>query len=445
MTIFQELWKIDQRQNGCSVSLKNDQGSWINPDADVLMDEQVKSGGTANKDLAEKPLFHKVSQNKLDLPTYKKFMKLLNNYIVNNRLEEDISAAERTEIFEFFDAAFETEVMKKAKHYIEDISERTLTNEYLQEKMFDIWFKLYTNYYNGRSTHYCSGFEHVFVGEGKYNFRRSLADVRGTISGYHNWVKFYLDENVRGIVNYLGYQYGLHGNDGPDNPNVVTLQMAWNHIDIEGNLKAQLFKRKGGFFVGTSPECEFAMGTVAFFENQVGLFSGDKRSVVINGERYDLVLYRNTLQGGGRGNYIRSFFPIYLGDYSNNGASNESNTVVVPVKNLTNNGDIIITEALINPRGEDSNNEWVKIKNNTDRDISLNNWQLQDKVGRGQTLTSNIEAGKELVINIRRNNANSMQLGNGGGIISIFNPNGRRVSSVRYKRAKSGITYKFED
>lgn len=34
--------------------------------------------------------------------------------------------------------------------------------------------------------------------------------------------------------------------------------------DMRGNIVAEVFKKKGGFFVGPSPECEIAMATVAY-------------------------------------------------------------------------------------------------------------------------------------------------------------------------------------
>ena len=55
----------------------------------------------------------------------------------------------------------------------------------------EIWFTPYTRY---RSVLGSSGFEHVFVGEVK----------DGKVSGFHNWVSFYKEEQ-EGDLNYLGY------------------------------------------------------------------------------------------------------------------------------------------------------------------------------------------------------------------------------------------------
>merc|ERR1712039_944242 len=64
--------------------------------------------------------------------------------------------------------------------------------------VYNAWF---SNYRLGKKGPVASsGFEHVFVGEEKYDHRRH----KSVISGFHNWIQFYLEEK-RGNVNYLGY------------------------------------------------------------------------------------------------------------------------------------------------------------------------------------------------------------------------------------------------
>ena len=57
------------------------------------------------------------------------------------------------------------------------------------------------------------------------------------------------------------------------------------------------------------------MGTVAYYESLANYkFNKEKRRITINGAIYDLALYRNIQQDGSRGDRIRSFYPVYLGE-----------------------------------------------------------------------------------------------------------------------------------
>ena len=60
-----------------------------------------------------------------------------------------------------------------------------------KEYLNQIWMG---NYNRGGGIQSSSGFEHIFLGEKDGT----------TIQGYHNWIKYYLDE-LKGKINYLGY------------------------------------------------------------------------------------------------------------------------------------------------------------------------------------------------------------------------------------------------
>ncbi|MEQ8382059.1 MAG: hypothetical protein RH949_06785 [Coleofasciculus sp. A1-SPW-01] len=76
-TIYQLLWEHDENQ--FSVSPRNSSGDWENPNADILLDEQVKAAGQREIDLATHPLFHTVNEAKLfdKDRTYSSFIQLL--------------------------------------------------------------------------------------------------------------------------------------------------------------------------------------------------------------------------------------------------------------------------------------------------------------------------------------------------------------------------------
>ena len=451
MEIYQQIWENDENQ--FSVSARNNQGGWDNEDADILLDEQVKASGKRDIDLASHPLFHRVNENKLfdESATYVSFINLLDNYAIRSVDPEFTSEEEAAEQQKFLSLIIKTKPMQIAREYINQEFEENLSEKQFQQKLYRLWFELYTNYFKGKSTDYCSGFEHVFVGEGKFNLQAgNKKENFGKISGYHSWVKFYLDEkNQR--VNYLGYKYDLRGEDGAANPNVVTLQQIQNVTNMRGEVISRLFKKKGGFFVGPSPECEIAIATVAFYESVYGKIQ-DKRRATINGATYDLVIYRNTNPNGSRGDFIRSFFPIFLRLEELDGREKpqieEPETappVINPIElNLKNDGVIVITSALPNPRGVDDGDEWVELQNNTNQTIDLTGWQLLDKLDRPQPLKGTIAANAVKRFYVTRSHPNMMQLTNKSGLISLQDAQSNLIATVKYSRARSEEIIRFK-
>ena len=307
--IYQQIWNSDRHK--LSVSHRDRQGKWLNPKAEILIDEQVAAFGRRDLDLARSPLFARIDETKFQtIPSYISFIKLLDNYRFDNQKSEIVTKLEQAEIEQFIRNICQSDPMQLARAYISRELNIKLSISEFERQLTSIWFDLYTNYFGNYAVKDASAFEHIFVGEGIYDRNNNSQDF---ISGYHSWIKFYLDERDR-RVNYLGHNYKLQGDIGTENPYVVTLQMV-----LKDNLtqdKRQLFKKQGCFFVGTSPECEIAMGTVAYYEHLHlcdRKFIKDKRRTAINGAVYDLVLYRNIEPDGSRGDRIRSFYPIYLG------------------------------------------------------------------------------------------------------------------------------------
>lgn len=445
--IYQKIWEGDRHQ--FSVSPRNKAGEWENANADILLDEQVKSSGNRHLDLATRPLFYKVNEERFQLPTYRCFIGLLDNYVVNARDSEEMSEEEEEEINQFLDAILDTEPMAIALNYIRDDLKTQLSLGEFRASLFRLWFQLYTNYYGGKSTNHASGFEHVFVGEGKYNNRFGGEENAGKISGYHSWIKFYLDEKSQ-RVNFLGYKYDLEGEQGPNNPNVVTLQMEWLHRDIYGDPIATLFKKKGCFFVGPSPEGEMAMGTVMFYESLMGRLRSDRRRTTINNATYDLILFRNTNPNGSRGDFIRSFFPIFIGSEMPSPGSKppqEDRTQIIPISNntaLKNDGEIAIVATLPNPAGSDEGREWVELKNVTEAPIDLAGWEIRDRLGRPDPLDGIIEPQQVIRFTVTRSSPRSMQLTNKPGTISVWDRQSNQVAAVKYSKPKSGQVIAFE-
>jgi poly(U)-specific endoribonuclease len=441
--IYQAIWTEDEHR--FSVSARKSDGSWDNPGANILLDEQVKAAGSRQIDLATNPLFFQVDFDKMDdSPLYQSFIRLLDNYAVHFRDPEIGSPAEDAEIDRFLDLVMASRPMVIAFGHISGVLVPDMTPEQFVADLRTMWFEVYTNFYRGKSTHFCTGFEHVFVGEGKYKKSANAAAEKGEISGYHSWVKFALDE-INSRVDYLGYKYDL-GGPGPQNPHVVTLQMLWNHQDMSGNLVAELFKSKGGFFVGCSPACEMALATVAFYEGHLGLLSNQKKRVKLGDGTFDLVMYHETTQEGGLGDHIRSFYPVYLGE----GASDTSGsgTVIVqprPVQ-MRNDGSLRIRSALPNPTGDDQGTEWVEIWNAGPTDVLLDGYELRDKMSRPQPIgTVTLAAGETLKVMITRASVHHMQMSNRKGLVTLHDQTGEMLASVFYGRAEENMVLTFMD
>lgn len=309
--IYQHIWESDP--NKLSVSARYGTHDWEDPSADILLDEQVHPSPDPEVDLAPRPLFYSVNEEKMrSLPTYRHFIQLLDNYRVHVNAPEVITVAEKVEIYQFLEAVLATAPMAIAFEYIRHTLNMKLSWDEFGDKLYSLWFKPHKNHYGGRIVWDVSGFEHTFVGEGRYTRDEAIAQVSGRISGYHSWLKLYLDEKSD-RVNFLGYNYGLHGHTGSSCPYVVIVQMEWSHSDTRGTV-VKLFKKNNSFFVGTSPECEIAMGTVAFYESLKRKLLGNRRRARIHHLSYDLILNRSVNTDGSLGHHIHSFYPLFVGN-----------------------------------------------------------------------------------------------------------------------------------
>jgi poly(U)-specific endoribonuclease len=311
--IYEDLWAIDQLGNGLSAEI-------LTPGAPAKKDIQVHpqtsfSSKKGYKDAAPKPYFAEVSPDKLEGETYQTLEALFDNYNLNPRDGEDLLGSkpeEDKEIEAFLDAISKTFVFEETLKFInqKNLAGRKLTEAAFKADIKKIWFEPYDNFFrpsgksNGKASPDCTGFEHVFVGEASGD----------SIGGYHNWYKFYLEEQA-GNVNYLGYAEGIPGAETV--PEVATFAMSWD--TDEGRLN----KPVTGFLVGNSPELQIAWGTLAFYQtSKVSQFEDINLIVSIENAIVSLVLYREVLEKAiddkpVRGDQIRTFYPklISLNSY----------------------------------------------------------------------------------------------------------------------------------
>ena len=219
-------------------------------------------------------MFSHVDRNALRRPTYAKFIALLDNYHSETGREEVVTNSERQEVSDFLDAIMQTKPMQFCHKYCcnKDGSIPSSASGFKQ-LLHKIWFDLYRREQSRDS----SGFEHMFVGEIK----------DGKITGFHNWVQFYLEEQ-HGTVDYRGYIKPRSSNNAvaDSNDHLLSLQFTWHGVE----------KFVSTSFIGVSPEFEFALYSMCFLigeeENSVELATGS-----VEGDTFGLVIKCYKLAG----------------------------------------------------------------------------------------------------------------------------------------------------
>lgn len=251
--IFTELWALDE--NRCAVSgrrLGEGKQPWVNPNAEILVDQQLAALRCTTADRLQRPLFAHVAPEILARPTYLSLIRLFDLFQHPVSCAEGVgcrmySDTERQAIDQFLEAVVRTPVMRRAYSHVVGSLQAELQDSSWQEVLRELWFQRW----EGRP----SVFEHVFLG----NLTEDLSG-EPIAGGLHCWVKFYLEE-LRGTAKYLGYIYNDPEVGFSDN-RFVSGKFIWDHQGYK------LVKDQGGFFVGVSPEWQLACGTVAYFETR---------------------------------------------------------------------------------------------------------------------------------------------------------------------------------
>ncbi|XP_053564181.1 uridylate-specific endoribonuclease D [Bombina bombina] len=227
-----EIQGISQQLNAADVN-KAEPG-----DITINLQYKVNSNQTgAGTDYASQKLFSYVNETKLfSLPTYSRFLALLDNYVKGTGTLEIVNSTEVEEQTAFIDEIFKTSIFSILSNFL--IAKGYYTSvESFKDDLKEMWFGLYTR---SKGPLDSSGFEHVFTGEIQ----------RKKVSGFHNWVQLYLQEKS-GQVNYLSYSV----NKTRDNfPGVLAFQYKWSSY----------LKNLGSFFIGSSPEFDVAIYTLCY-------------------------------------------------------------------------------------------------------------------------------------------------------------------------------------
>eukprot|EP00884_Botryococcus_braunii_P016118 jgi/Botrbrau1/318/Bobra.0022s0280.1 len=213
---------------------------------DYSLNLQASKRGFDQTDVANAPLFSSVNEALLRRGTYHLFIQLLDNYTSATGTAEVVTAEEKREESEFLDAVIASPCMQ----YVHSIlMHKNLAPQSVQEfkkMLHQMWFELYTRDVRNDT----SGFEHVFCGE--------TSTSKGEVTGFHNWIRFYLEEK-KGKLNYYGHinpkpRKGQKSPPTEPSDAVISVQFGWG-----GEVKAV-----SSMFVGCSPEFEMALYTLCF-------------------------------------------------------------------------------------------------------------------------------------------------------------------------------------
>ncbi|XP_071964427.1 poly(U)-specific endoribonuclease-like [Antedon mediterranea] len=277
-------FKPDKEFSDIATKLWDADENRLTPGTDYAINLQGKTfyHNMGQRDSAKEPLFSYVNMEKLKkMPTYKCFIALLDNYESETGIAEVVTEAEVRENQVFIDAIMETKVMKIVHKYLADKKLSPKDVRGFKHQLYDMWFKLYRRTRGDRDFD-SSGFEHVFVGENKRNTNE--------VTGFHNWIKFYLEE-VKGNIDYKGWLPPKIKRGRPradNNAQLVTIQFTW-----KGGVKPL-----GSSFIGTSPEFEMALYTLFFLTSEK-----DEQDVEI--EDYDVQVKVHHL-----GKMLGSCYPV---------------------------------------------------------------------------------------------------------------------------------------
>ncbi|XP_070592170.1 uridylate-specific endoribonuclease [Erythrolamprus reginae] len=230
-------------------------------ESDIVLNKQYFTSETnGQEDNSPDKLFSYVNHDKLfSRPTYASFIKLLDNYNAHVGTGEKFTKEQMKEQDVFLQEIMKTEVMKELYTFLHSKHRYDTEAEFVDD-LKKMWFGLYSRGKDEDDD--SSGFEHVFLGEIK----------KGKVSGFHNWIRFYLLEK-QGLVNYFSHSY-----DGPwtSYPDVLGMQ-----FDFDG-----FYKQVGSAFIGSSPEFEFGLYSLCFISRP-----GKVCHLKIGGHNLDIQTY----------------------------------------------------------------------------------------------------------------------------------------------------------
>jgi len=191
----------------------------------------------------------------------------------------------------------------------------------------------------------------------------------------------------------------------------------------------------GKYFVVSRKEFKFALNNSG--EEQVVLL--DPNDNEEKGEHKDRIKYRGTIENQSYNRDEKKNKNDWYWAEPTKGELNEENPVNKEY------ADLLISEILPNPRGEEKKEEFVELYNPNKKEVVLEGWLLTDSNSKGQFLFeegASIKAGEHLVV-YRKDFVFALN-NSGGEVVKLVAPNHKIKSEVNYKSAKEGISYNFD-
>ena len=226
----------------------------------------LQGSSSSKYDNAKRPLFSFFNEELLERPTYKTFLALMDNYISGTGQNEELNREEVQENIDFINAITETDLMNKFFDLL--VEKELFDGDYngLKRKMYTIWFRLYSRNYESRREGILdsSAFEHTFVGEVKNT---------GSPMGFHNWLRLYTLEKA-GELDYEGHVRKAERNI------MAQVRFNWQGCD-----------KVSSIFLGTSPEFEMAVYSLALVFAKKFELEEVKIPFEIEGEQYAIQVY----------------------------------------------------------------------------------------------------------------------------------------------------------
>ncbi|KAM7402005.1 hypothetical protein PAMP_017280 [Pampus punctatissimus] len=266
--ISETLYALDSNKASASELI-------INPQA-LVSNSQTSS----EIDRSSKPLFSYLDEEALfSRPTYAALLALLDNYHRMTGQTEDFSSQQLAEQDTFLkETMSNTELGRELFAFFYTKGVYASEEEFLQDLKM-MWFGLYSRYNNKMDS---SGFEHIFAGEIK----------GGEVSGFHNWIQFYLLEK-RGLLNYYSHNFNWPWTTYPD---ALGMQFMWDGY----------YKEVGSAIIGSSPEFDFALYSLCYItrpRKQCRLSLGGKELII------QTYTWEKTFYGDGK-KFIATAFPV---------------------------------------------------------------------------------------------------------------------------------------